>query len=134
MPRHWVSGKDGNCIRQIKKNTYKRQRLDKDGYCRVSLSKKGKKSSYRTHRLVLETFVGPCPKGHETRHKDGDPANNRLDNLCWGTPKENAKDRGDHGWVHPLLGKKHSKETKEKMREARRKWWENKRKEAATDE
>lgn len=50
------------------------------------------------HRLVLETFVGPPPmKGMHTRHLDGDPSNNRLENLRWGTPEENSADRVRHG-------------------------------------
>lgn len=49
------------------------------------------------HRLVLETFIGPAPEGLQTRHLDGNPRNNRLDNLCWGTPKENQADRALHG-------------------------------------
>lgn len=49
------------------------------------------------HRLVLEAFVGPCPPGFECRHLDGDPSNNCLDNLAWGTPKSNQGDRVRHG-------------------------------------
>lgn len=49
------------------------------------------------HHLVLETFVGPCPPGMQCRHLDGDPTNNSLDNLCWGTPAENTADMLRHG-------------------------------------
>lgn len=45
------------------------------------------------HRLILETFVGPRPQGMECRHLDGNPANNHLTNLCWGTRDENFADR-----------------------------------------
>lgn len=51
----------------------------------------------RLHQLVLETFVGPRPVGMEPLHGDGVAANNRLDNLRWGTPLENAADRIAHG-------------------------------------
>lgn len=51
------------------------------------------------HRLVLEAFIGPCPSGMECRHLDGNPSNNRLENLLWGTPLENANDRRRHGTV-----------------------------------
>lgn len=33
----------------------------------------------------------------ETRHLDGDPGNNALSNLCWGTRQENAQDKVRHG-------------------------------------
>src|SRR5271166_1685861 len=48
---------------------------------------------YFGHTLVLLTFVGPCPEGYECRHLDGNPANNRLRNLAWGTRLENAADQ-----------------------------------------
>jgi deoxycytidylate deaminase len=56
-----------------------------------------KQKSYTIHRLVLEAFVGLRPEGMEARHLDGDPSNNHLSNLKWGTPIENANDRKDHG-------------------------------------
>lgn len=49
------------------------------------------------HRLVLEAFVGPPPPGMETRHLDGDPHNNRLGNLKWGSSSENNDDIVAHG-------------------------------------
>lgn len=49
------------------------------------------------HRLVLMVFVGECPVGHECRHLDGNPNNNRLDNLAWGTRSENYNDARRHG-------------------------------------
>lgn len=35
----------------------------------------------------------------ECRHLDGDPSNNQLSNLCWGTSAENAADRIEHGTI-----------------------------------
>lgn len=50
------------------------------------------------HRAVLIAFVGlPPSPGHEGRHLDGDPSNNRLENLAWGLRIENAADRVAHG-------------------------------------
>jgi hypothetical protein len=48
------------------------------------------------HQLVLEAFGGPRPEGLQVRHKDGDRRNNALENLAWGTGKENAVDRVRH--------------------------------------
>lgn len=56
----------------------------------------GRKDCRHVHRLVLEAFVGPCPEGMECRHLDGNPGNNVLSNLAWGTRKENILDRIQH--------------------------------------
>lgn len=44
------------------------------------------------HRLVALTFLGSCPEGQEVRHLDGNPLNNRVDNLAYGTRTENILD------------------------------------------
>jgi hypothetical protein len=76
----------------------KKPDVDKDGYCRVELySQDGTKAKFLVHRLVLELFVGPCPEGLEGCHNDGNPRHNDLNNLKWGTPVENWKDRKRHG-------------------------------------
>lgn len=54
------------------------------------------KTAY-VHRLVLAAFSGCCPPGLQCRHLDGNPKNNRPDNLAWGTPKENQSDMARHG-------------------------------------
>jgi hypothetical protein len=59
----------------------------------------GKGNSRLVHALVLSAFVGPRPAGYDTLHGDGDPANNRLTNLRWGTRSENMQDAVRHG-VH----------------------------------
>lgn len=56
------------------------------------------------HRLVLESFVGPCPEGMEGCHCDGDPTNNAIANLRWDTPSSNQLDKVRHG-THPNAAK-----------------------------
>jgi hypothetical protein len=70
----------------------------KEGHLIVVLSSCNVQERHYVHRLALEAFVGPCPPGLECRHfPDRDPANNRLDNLSWGTKTENAQDQQVHG-------------------------------------
>jgi hypothetical protein len=45
------------------------------------------------HHAVLLTYVGPRPDGHEGRHLNDDPTDNRVENLSWGTRLQNADDR-----------------------------------------
>lgn len=66
---------------------------DRKGYSRVTLAVVGKTISRLVHRLVLETFIGPCPSGMEACHyPDTTKSNCKLDNLRWDTHAENAKD------------------------------------------
>ena len=44
------------------------------------------------HVLVALAFLGPRPDGQDVRHLDGNPKNNRLDNLAYGTRAENIYD------------------------------------------
>lgn len=66
-------------------------------YFHVSLRANGETTCLRIHRLVLQTFAGPAPDGMECRHLNGDPKDNRLENLCWGTKSENRHDSVRHG-------------------------------------
>lgn len=68
------------------------------GYHHVVLSSRGGPLVGRqVHRLVLESFIGPRPEGKQCRHLNGNPDDNRLVNLTWGTPAENMMDRDRHG-------------------------------------
>ena len=71
-----------------------------NGYYRASLSHDGRVKQMFIHVLVLTTFVGPCPYGMQCRHLDGNPANNHVSNLAWGTALENSCDKILHGTNH----------------------------------
>jgi hypothetical protein len=81
-------GRAGIVWRRLKHN------LHPGGYHTVCL---GRKRQWYIHRLVLEVFVGPCPPGMQCRHLDGNPSNNCLENLAWGTRDENHADMVRHG-------------------------------------
>lgn len=50
------------------------------------------------HHLVLEAFVGARPNDKPVcRHLNGDSADNRAENLVWGTHVENGRDTVEHG-------------------------------------
>ena len=65
-------------------------------YFHHGLCKGGVQGNYSVHRLVMLTFVGPRPEGLEICHGDGDPENNTLGNLRYGTKIENAADKSVH--------------------------------------
>jgi hypothetical protein len=58
----------------------------------------GHSNRYVAH-LVLEAFDCPRPNGMECCHCDGNSLNNNIDNLRWGTPKENSNDKYEHGTI-----------------------------------
>ena len=47
----------------------------------VSLYRERERHSMRVSVVVLMTFVGPCPEGHEAEYTNGDYLDNRLENL-----------------------------------------------------
>ncbi len=53
---------------------------------------------HQISRLLASHFLPPPLPGQiEVRHLDGNPLNNALNNLAWGTHLENMKDMVDHG-------------------------------------
>ncbi len=69
----------------------------KCGHQQVILSKNRKTKKMHVHKAVLLAYVGPPEAGQVCRHLNGDPADNRLENLCWGTVQENSDDKKRHG-------------------------------------
>lgn len=76
------------------------------GHVQVRLSDGPRFLTRAVHRLVLEAFVGARPDGLEACHGDGDPQNNRLENLRWDTRQANVLDKVRHGG-HPFANKTH---------------------------
>lgn len=82
------------------------QQLSPIGYFTVRLSDGERKRTRPVHVLVAEAFHGPRPAGQLVRHLNGDPQDNRAENLCWGTASENQLDSVAHG-THPHAKKTH---------------------------
>lgn len=77
------------------------QRRNLDGYPTVRLQAGvGSQTEHRVHRLVTDAFIGELPEGMVTRHLNGVHADNRLENLVYGTPQENNLDTIAHGRHH----------------------------------
>lgn len=65
----------------------------------------GGKVIIQSHILIATAFHGPRPfEGAQVAHFDGDPLNNRAENLRWATGKENMADRARHGRQASFLG------------------------------
>jgi len=76
------------------------------GHLRVVLHEGERRQESNVHVLVLEAFVGPRPPGMVACHWNDDPADNRAENLRWGTHTDNMNDRVRNG-RHAMAAKTH---------------------------
>ena len=94
---HYVIGQDG-LVRSLRFDPPKvivhRKR---GGYLSVTLSLNGVKRDKVVHRIMAEVWMPDPTPGQEIRHYNGDSFDNRLENLRWGTRKENMGDMMRHG-------------------------------------
>ena len=82
--RSWTNRKCGKLMKQY---------TCSQGYKKMKVAGK----VMRVHSLVMLAFVGKCPADMEVRHLDGNPANNQLSNLSYGTHTQNMIDKNLHG-------------------------------------
>ena len=112
----YMAGSDGQIYSRTRYKGFGRKELtdwyplkghrNPKGYQTISLCHENCKVTMHVHRLVCMAFHGMPPKGRpETRHLDGDSANNVPTNLCWGSGAENWQDKRVHG--HATTGENH---------------------------
>jgi hypothetical protein len=69
-----------------------------DGYRKISIyNRSGQRKTKRIARLILGSFLGPCPKGMQAAHLNGVRTDDRLENLVWATSKTNHAQMREHG-------------------------------------
>lgn len=89
LPRMRVS--KGGCLCPVPEKILSLNKIDKDGYIDVTLSKDGKLRTYRLSRLMAQAFI-PNPKHLPcVNHKDENKQNNSISNLEWCTTKYNIR-------------------------------------------
>ena len=64
---------------------------NRHGYSYVCLRQDNEQKTALVHRGVMAAFVGPCPDGLETNHKDGIKGNCQRSNLEYTTSSENQR-------------------------------------------
>lgn len=87
----WVKSRS---MRPVKERILKLTK-NPDGYYTVTLATQNICRTWVVHRLVLLAFIGPCDL--LGCHWDGNPSNNHLDNLRYGTVQDNEDDMVRHG-------------------------------------
>lgn len=84
-----------------------REFRNKHGYYIVELSVDQGRVGKTVHNLVSLAWFGHRPKHKPVmRHLNGDQTDNRIENLCYGTQKENRDDTRIHGRMY--CGSKHN--------------------------
>lgn len=84
-------------IRSVQRNGTKRggrimaQSNDKNGYKLSKLRFKDKVVTAKVHRVVAEAFIPNPYNKPQVNHKDGNKANNCVENLEWVTQSENIR-------------------------------------------
>jgi hypothetical protein len=96
--------KHGQCTRQVGGSVLDGWVNPRTGYTQVTVSdfdqdgRRTRQAPKGLHTLVCEAFHGPKPENKSVvAHRDGDPGNNKPDNLYWATYLENEEDKGRHG-------------------------------------
>lgn len=89
------------------------------GYHCIALQKDKRVKVFRIHRLVAETFICEQPgEEYQINHKDGNKANNHVDNLEWVTAKQNTRHAIATG-----LRKPYSEERRRKISVTSKRMW-----------
>lgn len=85
---------------------YLKSKKHPKGYLYIGLCKKGKRNTFKIHRLVAQTFILNPENKPQINHIDGNKSNNCVKNLEWCTNGENQKHAFLNGLQTPnFLGK-----------------------------
>ena len=127
LPEQFEVSNKGNLrsLSYIDKRGWKRKDiLYKIKNAEITLRIDGKRKWFALAALVLSAFVGTKPKECRlSRHLDDNRSNNCVENLKWGTDKENIEDAIRNGYDYKTyghLGKSHSEETRDILRNKRK--------------
>ena len=87
-----IYARTGKVFKKRTKGGLKRPTLASNGYYIVNL---GHADLHCVHELVARAFN--LGSGNEVRHLDGNPLNNRAENLSFGTHSDNERDKLHYG-------------------------------------
>lgn len=89
FPGYFISntGRVFHYDKELKASEY-----NKYGHSQFRMYRDGKQYARGVHRMVAEEFIPNPDNLTIVRHLDDNPRNNHVDNLAWGTRKDNAQD------------------------------------------
>lgn len=80
-------------------NRYLSTPPNKYGYLHFCLSKDNKQYTKKVHTEMAKAFLGEMLPGQHVKHINGDKTDNRLENLAYGTSKQNMDDMRQPGYM-----------------------------------
>ncbi len=94
----------------------KPKQLDSHGHVGISMYNGKKDVRYRyLHRLMGEAFLPNTEGKPIVRHLNDDPKYNVVDNLAWGTQKDNHRDCVENGHYVPFSDEARAKANKDRI-------------------
>lgn len=105
--------------------TFNNRKYYWDGKYYQSTSKNNEGRRERLHRAVWRYYNGEIPKRYHVHHKDGDKANNEINNLELIRIEEHLSKHYKENWKNPEFRKK-VKENLDNIRPLTKKWHKSK--------
>ena len=82
---------------------------DGHGHLAIKSGRKGMHKQGYAHRLIAQAFIPNVDNYPIVRHLDDNPANNEIENLAWGTQKDNHADAVQNGTSYTLTAEDREK-------------------------
>ena len=93
-------------VKALKTNKILKLNRTRTGYFLIRLYKNKKQKAFLIHRIVAQAFIPNPANKSQVNHKDGNKANNCINNLEWCTISENQKHKIHSSFVKtPIIGK-----------------------------
>jgi len=106
-------------VRRISTGRILKPRISQ-GRLSVSLCLCGKQTTHMVSHLVADAFLAPKkPTDQVLRHLNDNPADNRIENLAWGTRSDNAQDSIRNEKMAKGIANGRAKLTEDDVREIR---------------
>jgi hypothetical protein len=91
----YLAGSDGTIIGR--RGIVLKLCRNRKGYLHFWAKVNGRELNPGAHAAVCEAFSGARPVGYDCAHLNGNPGDNRPENLQWKTRKDNHADKRLHG-------------------------------------
>ena len=110
---------DRGRVWSVRSGIYLKLRTAKNGYIGGVMCNR-KPKSFHVHSVMMASFVGPRPNGHDVAHLNGNRQDNHLENLIYATRKANVAHAIEHGTMTGGEGHHAARLTDEAVRSIRR--------------